>query len=84
MGVAFMGRPKKKLISEKPLNCKDILTVEEVAAILQLRKETILRFIASKELVASRMGRPWRIRKSDLNIFLVKNENINDSILARA
>lgn len=69
-----MGRKPKE---EKTLNCKEIMTVEEVATLLQIRRETVLRLIESKQLVASRIGRPWRIRKDDLNRYLIENENIN-------
>ena len=70
-----MGRKSKALQGEKTLNCKEIMTVEEVAKLLQLRKETILRYIEKGELTASRIGRPWRIRKQDLNTFLIQREN---------
>ena len=70
-----MGREPKTLPGEKTLNCKEILTVEDAAKLLQLRKETILRYIEKGELTASRIGRPWRIRKQDLNTFLIKREN---------
>lgn len=69
-----MGRKPK---DTRTLGCKEIMTVEEAADFLQMRKETILRFIASGELVASRLGRPWRIRRDDLNTFLINKENRN-------
>lgn len=59
----------------KTLKVKDILTVREVSIILNLRYETILRYISDKELVASKLGRVWRIRRTDLNKFLLEREN---------
>jgi len=59
----------------KTLKVKDILTVKEVSEILNLRYETILRYISNKELVASKLGRVWRIRRTDLNKFLLEREN---------
>lgn len=59
----------------KTLKVKDILTVKEVSEILNLRYETILRYILNKELVASKLGRVWRIRRTDLNKFLLEREN---------
>ncbi|EDT83769.1 helix-turn-helix domain-containing protein (plasmid) [Clostridium botulinum] len=75
-----MGRKPKTLPGEKTLNCKEIMTVEDVAKLLQLRKETILRYIEKGELTESRIGRPWRIRKQDVNTFLIKRENKPSSI----
>lgn len=59
----------------KTLKVKDILTVKEVSEILNLRYKTILRYILNKELVASKLGRVWRIRRTDLNKFLLEREN---------
>jgi excisionase family DNA binding protein len=53
----------------------DILTVEEVAELLKVSTKTIIRFINKKSLKASKLGRSWRIRKSDINDFLEKNSN---------
>ena len=70
-----MGRKAKPTPLVRDLKCKEIMTVEEAANTLQLGKETILRYIASGDITASRIGRPWRIRRVDLNQFLIKNEN---------
>ncbi|MEG0775462.1 helix-turn-helix domain-containing protein [Clostridium sp.] len=60
----------------KTLKCKDILTVQEVAELLGLRYETIIRYINHNKLVATKLGRVWRVRKSDLNRFLLARENV--------
>lgn len=75
-----MGR---KLKEEKTLNCKEIMTVSEVADLLQVRRETVLRLIEKKQLIASRIGRPWRIRGTDLNAYLIQNENTNEGVKAK-
>ncbi len=62
----------------KTLKVKDILTVNEVSQILNMRYETILRYISDKKLVASKLGRVWRIRRTDLNKFLLERENIRN------
>lgn len=69
-----MGRKPKLVVPE--LCCKEVLTVSEAANILQLREETILRYIDKGELIASRIGRPWRIRRYDLNNFLISKANV--------
>lgn len=46
-----------------------LLTVEEVANILSLNKNTILRFIKEKSLKAFKVGHQYRIKESDLTEF---------------
>ena len=48
----------------------EMLTVEEVARELKVRRETILRYIRAKELKAAVLGRVYRIRREDLEAFL--------------
>ena len=48
----------------------EMLTVEEVAKELKVRRETILRYIRAKELRAATRGRVYRIRREDLEAFL--------------
>jgi excisionase family DNA binding protein len=50
-----------------------IMTVFEASQYLQVRQETILRKIYAKELRASKVGRIWRIRLSDINSYLERN-----------
>ena len=69
-----MGRKPK---DTRSLSCKEIMTVQDVADFLQVRRETILKLISNQELVATRVGRPWRIRKDDLNTYMINNQNTN-------
>jgi len=48
----------------------DLLTVEEVAAYLQLNKLTVYKFIHAGELAAVRLGRSFRVRRGDVDRFL--------------
>ncbi len=45
-------------------------SIEDVATLLSVSDKTIRRWIKSGELVAHRIGRQWRISKTDLNTFL--------------
>ena len=45
------------------------LTVEAAAARLQLHPKTVLRFIHDGRLHATRIGRSWRLRPSDIETF---------------
>ncbi len=49
---------------------EEILTAEQVAQILQVHPFTVLKFIKQGKLKASKLGRVYRIRKSDVDFFL--------------
>ena len=50
---------------------KDIMTPEQVANYLQLNKDTVYRYIREGKLVASRLGRNYRIPKENVDLFLL-------------
>lgn len=50
-----------------------ILTVEDAAKILQLHPFTVLKLIKRKKLKASKIGRVYRIRESEIENFLNRN-----------
>ena len=52
-----------------------LLTIKEVAKILRVSERSINRYIESGRLRASRIGQ-WRIKESDLDVFLEKHANI--------
>ena len=52
---------------------RDILTPEQVADYLQLRKETIYRYIRSGHLYATKVGRSYRVSRDDILSFLRLN-----------
>ena len=41
-------------------------SVKEVASILKLHTETILRWIAQEKIKATKIGREWRISEAEL------------------
>ena len=45
----------------------ELLTIQEVADYLRLSRTTVWRWCKSGELPASKVGRGWRIRKSDVD-----------------
>jgi len=51
-----------------------LLTIKEVAKILRVGERSVLRYIESGRLRASRIGQ-WRIRESDLEKFLKESSN---------
>lgn len=52
-----------------------LLTLKETAKILRVSERTIIRYLKSERLKASKVGQ-WRIKQSELNKFLEKNSNI--------
>lgn len=47
-----------------------ILTVDQVAKILQVHPFTVLKFIKQGRLKAAKLGRVYRLRRSDVEVFL--------------
>lgn len=46
------------------------LTIDEVLSYLRVKARTVYRLIKAGELPAIRVGRQWRIRRSDLDAWL--------------
>ena len=52
-----------------------LLTLKETAKILRVSERTIMRYLKSGKLKASKLGQ-WRIKQSDLDKFLKDNSNV--------
>ena len=52
-----------------------LFTLKETAKILRVSDLTIMRYLESGKLKASKAGQ-WRIRENDLNKFLEKYSNV--------
>ncbi len=50
---------------------KEIMTPEQVADYLQLNKDTVYRYIREGKLVASKLGRNYRIPRANVDLFLL-------------
>jgi len=48
----------------------NLLTVEEVAALLRVDEATVRRWLRDGEIFGLKMGRAWRISESELQAFL--------------
>jgi excisionase family DNA binding protein len=53
----------------------EMMTPEQVAEYLQLNTDTVYRLIRQNQLVASQIGRTYRIPKADLEKFLLVHSN---------
>ena len=52
-----------------------LLTIKEVAKILRVSERSVNRYIEAGRLKASKIG-VWRIKQSDIDVFLEKYANI--------
>ena len=55
---------------------KEIMTIQQVAEYLQVCDKTIRRLISRKELSDSKIGRSWRVKKSNIDEYLLQRRNI--------
>jgi excisionase family DNA binding protein len=60
---------------------RDIFTPEQAAAYLQVNRETIYRFIRDGRLVASRLGRSYRIPRQSVEWLLWSTRTRDDIVL---
>ena len=54
---------KSKTRRSKPME-NDIMTLEEVAAYLRLKPQTIYTWAQDKKIPAAKLGKEWRFKKS--------------------
>lgn len=52
---------------------KEIMTPEQVADYLQLNPTTIYRYIREGKLIASKIGRQYRVPKNSVDLLLITN-----------
>lgn len=65
-----LAQPRVVLMPPRHRIPGDLLTVEQVADLLQLNKLTIYKYIHSGELVAVKLGRSFRVRRDEVEHFL--------------
>jgi excisionase family DNA binding protein len=53
----------------------EILTIQQAAEFLQVCDKTVRRLISKKELPASKIGGSWRVKKSDIDEYLLQTRN---------
>jgi len=51
----------------------DIMTLEEVAAYLKLKKQTIYTWAQTKKIPAAKLGKEWRFRKSIIDEWFLQH-----------
>jgi len=60
----------------------DIMTLEEVAAYLRLKPQTIYTWAQEKKIPAAKLGREWRFKKSIIDVWFIRHidEKFSDVI----
>ena len=53
----------------------EIFTIYEAAEYLKVSDKTVRRLISNHLLIASRVGNSWRIKQSEIDNYLNKNNN---------
>jgi len=51
-----------------------IFTADQIAKLLGFHRKTVIKWITDGELIASRLGREYRIRESDLDAFMTRKQ----------
>jgi len=51
----------------------DIMTIEEVAAYLRLKPQTIYTWAQEKKIPAAKLGKEWRFRKSLIDEWFIQH-----------
>lgn len=65
-----LDKPEMEFIEET--NMPNLLTVKQVASLLQVTEEYIRRIIRDKKLKAFKLGKEYRVQKSDLNQYIAE------------
>jgi len=58
---------------------REVLTPQEVAEYLQLTPDTVYRYIREGRLVASKLGRHYRIPRENVRLFLLVTSTAGDA-----
>ncbi len=63
---------KSKPRRSKPME-NDIMTLEEVAAYLRLKPQTIYTWAQDKKIPAAKLGKEWRFKKSIVDEWFIQH-----------
>lgn len=61
---------------------REVLTPDEVAALLRVSRKTIYRSIRNGDLIAARVGRQYRIPRRNIDLFLASKSTGKEAIQA--
>ena len=58
-----------------------MLTLKEVAECVKVNERTVYRWVVNGELPAYKLGKIWRVKPSELDLWINKNRNVGDTDL---
>ena len=58
----------------------EILTIDQTAEYLKVSNKTIRRLIERHVLTASKVGGSWRIKRKNIDSYLLETENKNSEV----
>ncbi|MFH1858468.1 MAG: helix-turn-helix domain-containing protein [Candidatus Omnitrophota bacterium] len=72
---AYVEKEVENMLSKYP----EILTPEKVSEILQKRRKTVIKMMRNRELKCFRIGRSYRMIREDLENYIYRSRNENDT-----
>jgi excisionase family DNA binding protein len=57
-------------VKERAMHTSDIMTLEEVAAYLKLKPQTIYTWAQENKIPAAKLGKEWRFKKSIIDAWI--------------
>ena len=58
-----------------------MLTLKEVAEGVKVNERTVYRWVVNGELPAYKLGKIWRVKPSELDLWINKNRNVGETDL---
>lgn len=58
-----------------------MLTLKEVAECVKVNERTVYRWVVNGELPAYKLGKIWRVKPSELDLWINKNRNVGETDL---
>lgn len=58
-----------------------MLTIKEVAECVKVNERTVYRWVVNGELPAYKLGKIWRVKPSELDLWINKNRNVGETDL---
>ena len=63
------------MVKNKKIKDITLMTLEETADLLKIGKSTLYKMVREKKIPGIKIGRQWRFKSSDIEIWLEKNKN---------
>ena len=63
------------MVKNKKVKDITLMTLEETADLLKIGKSTLYKMVREKKIPGIKIGRQWRFKSSDIEIWLEKNKN---------